>query len=226
MQTLYLTRATVDHIEGMVNLEKEVWGEEGASADQLRSRIKKFPEGNPIILLGDEVIACGCFQYCDDLSQKEDITWSSVTGDGNMSHQEDGACIYGINLTAGNKLAKIFPGSLILEYAVAVLYTEAKEKFFLGSRIPGLAKALSKKENSGMSVNDYIQSNKDPELRFYLSQGFEICMVMADYFPDPKSLNYGVLIELSNRHTRNRVLDFRIKDRIKLSDDLEIKVDI
>jgi hypothetical protein len=55
-----------------------------------------------------------------------------------------------------------------------------------------------------MSVEDYVygmrKSGKplDPELYFYMKNGFEIVDIIPKYMEDPDSLDYGVLIRWEN----------------------------
>ena len=55
-----------------------------------------------------------------------------------------------------------------------------------------------------MEVEDYVfgkrKSGKplDPELYFYLKNGFKIVEVIPGYMHDPESLDYGVLIRWDN----------------------------
>jgi hypothetical protein len=72
------------------------------------------------------------------------------------------------------------------------------QSVYLGARIPGYHK------HSHIPVTDYVfeksKSGKpiDPELYFYLKQGFEIVKIIPEYMEDPESLNYGVLIRWIN----------------------------
>jgi ribosomal protein S18 acetylase RimI-like enzyme len=55
-----------------------------------------------------------------------------------------------------------------------------------------------------MSVEEYVYARTktgrvlDPELALYLSLGMKIEKIIPNYFDDPESLNYGVLVSWAN----------------------------
>src|SRR5208337_1366143 len=75
---------------------------------------------------------------------------------------------------------------------------EGLKGVYLGARIPAFHK------HNHMKVEDYVlgkrQNGKplDPELYFYIKNGFEIVDIIPEYMEDQKSLNYGVLIQWKN----------------------------
>jgi fatty acid desaturase len=75
------------------------------------------------------------------------------------------------------------------------------QEIFLGSPIPGFAKARGKDDK--LSVWRYVHARRlhhldeplDPQLRYYFRKGFrQIVSIHPDYFPHPASLDYGVIL--------------------------------
>jgi ribosomal protein S18 acetylase RimI-like enzyme len=96
------------------------------------------------------------------------------------------------NKGIGKKLM-ISVGKLAIKYNL--------KQGLLGARIPNYHKYADK-----IKVEDYVKINKnektnippDPELMFYQKLGLKIVKVIPNYFDDPESLNYGVLMEWKN----------------------------
>ena len=94
----------------------------------------------------------------------------------------------------------------MLSLLVCSVFAGGLKALYLGSRIPGYHK------HKDTPVDNYVFGKRatgkpfDPELYFYLKQGFEIVEIIPEYMDDPESLNYGVMIGWKNplyRLTKN-----------------------
>ncbi len=126
-------------------------------------------------------------------------SWLEKTGDGYLTtHRPEGDVGFGVDLTVTREAPKKLSDKLVLAAIFDGVIGQGLKAVYLGARIPGYRK------NMDMKVEDYVFGKRangkplDPELYFYMKDGFEIVEVIPEYMDDPDSLNYGVLIKWSN----------------------------
>jgi len=204
-KNIIIRKATLSDVEDMVILEEDVWGKEGADEEKIKARINIFPEGNLIAINDGDVVGYVSFQYVDDISRGATFTWQEITDNGKTekSHKPKGNFIYGINLSVHSSMNGHKVSESLVMHGLANMIKNNKRGSFIGSRIPGFAKY--KKRNPHIDVTYYINlrrssNNKlrDSELALYESDGFKAVKVLPGYFPDPASLDYGVLVYHKN----------------------------
>ncbi|EKE11422.1 MAG: hypothetical protein ACD_15C00082G0002 [uncultured bacterium] len=195
--------AELRDVPQLVSLEKDIWGKEGADEGKIESRIKTFPNGSIVAELGLEILGYQSFEYVGDVISGPCFTWSEITDQGTIkrSHKDGGDFGYGINLTVGRKAQGIGLGEALSIHAVSRVTEDNKRGSLLGSRMPGFRKYLEK--NPGIDAESYMRlerndAPRDPELRLYCALGFKIMKILPGYFPDPESLDFGVLLFLPN----------------------------
>jgi hypothetical protein len=196
--------ATIQDLPLLLDLEKK-WPEESrATADALRRRIEKFSAG--YFVAEDKTGIIGSiisypysynpsdlsnFQNWDQLVQSCYATDQSpspanalyiISGTSNNPHHEANFFNEGINLMLA--LAE----KMKLTYVIA------------GALLPGYASFVEK--NKPISAKEYVFKKNgrrfvDPLIEKYRRMGFSVPdsnHVIANYFPDPKSLNYSALV--------------------------------
>lgn len=195
--------AELGEVEKIAELERSVWGKEGASKDQLISRIETFPRGNFVAIKNEEIVAFCSIEYLDDISKLENFTWNDVTDNGYMrkSHKLDGDYVYGVNLSVFHKMSGYRLGNAMILFGLTILITDNKKGVFIGSRAPGF-RAYNKRHPE-VSIDEYIRIRRngklrDYELSIYEKEGFQILKALPGYFPDPDSLDNGVLVYWGN----------------------------
>lgn len=192
-------------VDGILALDNLVWKDFPASRDMIERRVAKFPEGNFIAIdLSDpenaKIVGYLCLMFVGHKPSEFPNSWNDITGDGTIrTHNPDGEYMYGVALTVapgydiGMKLQ-------IYGWATVVKYD--KRGCYLGSPIPGFG-AFHRKHPE-VSVEEYVFDRKrknrpfDQELAYYRSAGFKAVRVLPNYEPDPKSLDYGVLVYQPN----------------------------
>lgn len=195
--------AIIADVDGLVALENDVWGDGAANHEQLASRIKVFPQGNIIAIYDGRIVGYVAFEYVDDITNHSAFTWADITDNGMIinSHKPDGKYLYGINLSVHNSMRGQHLSLDLFLKVWANIILNNKKGTFLGSRIPCFMSY--KKRNPGISAEEYVSLKRmghayDPELRLYEKDGLKPIKVLPDYFPDPPSLNYGVLVYRNN----------------------------
>ncbi|MBD3300738.1 MAG: GNAT family N-acetyltransferase [Candidatus Moranbacteria bacterium] len=198
--------ASLKDINSLIKLEKEVWGKEGADKEKISSRIRTFKKGNIILKeqVNNNILGYISFQYVNSLDQNKKIRWFQITDRGRIekSHCRNGKFIYGINLSIHPEFRNRGYGTFLMLQVWKNMIKNNKKGVYLGSRMPGYKDYLENKKK--VTPEEYVKikrpDNKlyDKELRLYRSEGFKIVKVIDNYFPDPESLNYGVLIYRKN----------------------------
>jgi hypothetical protein len=196
-------QAKTADVAELMELEKTVWGAGSADEVKISSRINAFPAGNWVAEYQKKIVGYMCFQYVNDLTEASKCTWADITDNGKTteSHQPNGQYIFGINLSChpcmkGNNL-----GTKMLTFVWADLISQNKKGMFVGSRIPDFCDY--KAEHPEITAQEYITLKKNEKhidcgLRLYAREGMQIVKLVPDYFPDPASMNYGVLFYRKN----------------------------
>lgn len=127
------------------------------------------------------------------------IDWEKTSANGTLAtNQEDGDCMFGLDLSVvPNAQGKKVGDTIIQASFVSSVIFGNRKGVFLGSRVPSYYKWADK-----MSIEDYVfgknGKTRDPEIRLYQTEGFQIVKIVPGYMEDPDSLNYGVLMFYPN----------------------------
>ncbi|MFH1979205.1 MAG: hypothetical protein ABII97_02390 [Patescibacteria group bacterium] len=223
----YCFWATQEDVAKIREVEEAVWGDNAASIGQIQSRITMHPQGNIILAVNHKqqrkIIGYVSAQRIHDISG-ERFSWAEITDNGfiKKTHQPNGSFIYGVNLSVLPTDRSAHLGELLISFA----FTEAVKRnikgVFLGARIPAFKRY--KKKHPSSTAREYLLLKHrgvayDPELRFYEKSGFQFLKVLPEYFPDPPSLNYGVLCYLKNPFFNNpirKIIAWLLKIKILL----------
>ena len=201
-----IREARISDLESLLFLEKQAWPEEArASRDTYLSRLEIFPEGI-IIAEGEEGVLGAAVTEIVDLKTilKSHFSWSEITDNGSLkkTHNSQGDCIYGVNLSVKPSSLGEKVGIALMDAIKAMIVMRDLKMGALGGRMPSFAKYIEKNQLaiSDEVAREYIFARtnsgkfRDPEIGFYDSCDLEIIRPLSDYFPDPDSSNYGVLI--------------------------------
>lgn len=191
--------ATEEDVPALVALEREVWSGAAASDSQLRQRIRNVPRGNIVALAADGRI-CGYTSFCLlDYASYETLghcSWDDLSGHGTASTHVRGAPdVFGINLAVAGWAPRGASIQLLGEVGREGLRMRGR-RAILGARMPGFHKYTGR-----MTAQEYWKAERrpgvplDPELRFYYKFGMRPIRLVEEYFEDPESLNWGVIVE-------------------------------
>lgn len=196
-------QAEIRDLAELVELEKKVWKENAAGEDKILSRLLSFPEGNIVALYQEKIVGYVSFEYVDNLAKKDKFTWSDVTDNGYIknSHRATGKYVYGLNLSVHHSMNGQNLGTALVLQVWADMIKKNKRGTFVGSRLPGFRNY--KKHHPETTAEAYVALKRngkprDYELKLYQQEGLRIIKVLPNYFPDPPSLDYGVLVYRSN----------------------------
>ena len=202
-----IRKATLNDIPRILEIEEMAWGDEKAATRKMfESRIKTFPEGTLVAVVDGRVvgvIATEIVNYNGNVKN-----WYKITDNGfiTKTHNRGGDTLYGIDLSVHPSCQKRGIGRKLMESIGRLAIKYNLKQGVLGGRIPDYCKFASK-----IRAEDYVKiTNKknpwdippDPELVFYRKEywkiGLRIVKVIPNYFKDPESLNYGVLLVWKN----------------------------
>lgn len=192
--------AVVGDIEGIASLEKKVWGKNAATVGNLENRIKTFSRGNIVAVLDNKIVGYVCGVIISRSAAKSYATWYDYTdnGDAKKVFDPNGDLLFGVSLTVDNDVRNRGLGSNLLINIARMCIENNLKSGILGGRIPFYYK------KRGMPVEEYLQLKNDegkifdPELRLYKRMGLQVVKVQSNYFKDPESLDYGVILEWKN----------------------------
>lgn len=193
-----------DLADKFVELSKKVWGEiaEGKfvwTKEMVLSHFKVCPRFIFCAFLGDQLVATLTNMVTNEENLYQHNSWLKLTDNGNLTaHQPSGLAGFGVDLSVSPQAPRNTSDRLVLAAVLDGVVGVGLKAVYLGARIPFYHK------HAQMSVEDYAQGKRksgkplDPELYFYLKNGFEIVDIIPDYMEDQESLDYGVLIRWKN----------------------------
>ena len=195
-----IRRAHEDDLQAIAELEREVWGDSGAAYDTLVQRLHNCPEGNILAILPDGRI-CGYTAFCYlDFTQyeaAETCSWYDLSGEGTASTNVFGAPdLFGINHGCTKHAPKGASQNLLLEVVKSGVRRRVR-RGLLGARLPKYHRYADR-----MTPHEYAVAEKkpgvvlDPELRYYYAFGMRPKRLVEDFFADPESKDWGMIVEM------------------------------
>ena len=168
------------------------------------SRIKTFPKGTLVAEINKKIVGVVVTEIVNYNPRKDSYTWREITDNGfiKKTHKKNGNTIYGVNLSVAPSFQHLGIGTKLLESIAKLAIRYNLKQGMLGGRIPGYYK-YADKMNVEKYVNSTIDTGKskkslDPEIDFYKKAGLKIIKIIPNYFKDPESLNYGILLIWKN----------------------------
>ena len=208
-----IKQARADDIEAILLVEKKAWPENlRASREMYESRLGTFPQGTLVAGMEGKIEGVVVVQTINSTSIPDISSWSETTDDGYIrnSHDPQGNTLYGVNLSVSPQTQSRVAVALLEAVDKLAIKLDFKQ-IVLGGRIPRFARYLKHYcQKNGISVisdeerdkiaDHYIRATTrkghplDPEINFYQKVGTKIIKLLLNYFKDPESLDYGVLL--------------------------------
>jgi len=192
-----------EEIGKILEIENDAWGEaKAATRDMFVTRLETFPEGFFCATIDREIKGL-CVQEIINIEdfKNTDMSWNTLTDNGYLlkTHNPAGRSLYGVSISVPPYVSDKRVALALYEYCGKLAIKYNLDKIYTGSRIPKYYKYANK-----MSVHEYVYARTqtgrilDPELALYVSMGMKIEKIIPNYFNDPESLNYGVLVSWAN----------------------------
>lgn len=205
LKKVKIRQAKMEDIPGILNVERKAWEEQKAASEEMfKSRIKTFPEGTLITEVDNKIVGVVATERVDYDLENDSYTWYEITDNGFIknSHKPDGDTIYGVDLSVLPSSQNSGIGTKLLESIGKLAIRCNVKRGMLGGRIPGYHKyadRMSVKQYVNATVNTELgKKSLDPEIEFYRKAGLKIVKIIPNYFKDPESLDYGILLIWKN----------------------------
>lgn len=182
-------------IEAYSNMPDSFWKE-----SQIKTLIEKFPEGQVVIKINNELAGCALSIVVDYDSFDDHHTYKEITGNYKFdTHKQDGDVLYGIDVFIKSEYRGLRLGRRLYDYRKELTEKMNLRGIAFGGRIPNYYKY-----SETLSPKQYIEKVKrkeihDPVLNFQISNDFHPSKIMKGYLEGDKASNeFAVLLEWDN----------------------------
>lgn len=182
-------------IEAYSSMPDSYWKE-----SHIQSLIDKFPEGQVVIKINNELAGCALSIVVDYDAFDEVHTYNDITGNYTFStHNNDGDVLYGIDVFIKSEYRGLRLGRRLYDYRKELVEKLNLRGIAFGGRIPNYHKF-----SDDLSPKEYIEKVKrkeihDPVLNFQMANDFHPTKVMKGYLEgDENSGEFAVLLEWDN----------------------------
>jgi predicted amidohydrolase/GNAT superfamily N-acetyltransferase len=168
--------------------------------NQIKSLIRKFPEGQVGIKVDDELAGCALSIIVDYSTYDDYHTYKEITGAYTFdTHTAKGNKLYGIDVFIRPKFRGLRLGRRLYDYRKELCEKLNLKGIVFGGRIPNYHRYSEE-----ISPREYIEKVRkkeihDPVLDFQMSNDFHPVRVLKGYLEgDKESEDYAVLLEWDN----------------------------
>ena len=164
-------------IEAYSNMPNSYWKE-----SHIKSLIDKFPEGQVVIKVNNELAGCALSIVVDYDGFDEHHTYKEITGDYTFdTHKTDGDVLYGIDVFIKSEYRGLRLGRRLYDYRKELAEKLNLRGIAFGGRIPNYHKF-----SESLSPKEYIEKVKrkeihDPVLNFQISNDFHPSKILKGY---------------------------------------------
>jgi predicted amidohydrolase/GNAT superfamily N-acetyltransferase len=182
-------------IEAYPNMPNSYWSEE-----HIASLIRKFPDGQVVIKINEELAGCALSIIVDYNDFDEHHTYREITGNYSFTtHTSTGDVLYGIDVFIKSEYRGLRLGRRLYDYRKELCESLNLRGIAFGGRIPNYHKHADE-----MSPKQYIEAVKrkeihDPVLNFQISNDFHPSKILKGYLEgDEASSEFAVLLKWDN----------------------------
>lgn len=196
-----IRQARFEDLPELLGIEEIAWPEGSrVSKEMLASRIEVFPEGVLCATVKEAIVGFACWEIITQTPDRIQEDWTTLTDRGfiKRTHSPNGSTLFGVSLSTVLRAPRD-TAFAIGEATKKLAIRKNLPWVALGSRIPRFHRFASK-----IDVETYIRQFKitgrhiDPELDMYKRMGMTPIRPLSDFFPDPPSCNFGVLLAWKN----------------------------
>lgn len=163
--------------------------------ENLEQHLAIFPEGQLVVTLDGVIAGHAVTQRARAEEALTAHTWGQLTGWGSLeTHDPEGDVLYGVDVCVSPEIRGRGLGKALYDARVELARRTGAVTIAAGARVPGYG-ALADRLPADTYVAEVVQGRRnDPTLSFQISQGFAPVRLLRDYFPDPESADWAVLI--------------------------------
>ncbi len=167
---------------------------------QIKSLIDKFPEGQVVIKINNQLAGCALSIIVDYDDFDEQHTYQQITGDYSFNtHSKEGNMLYGIDVFIKSEYRGLRLGRRLYDYRKDLCEKLNLKGIAFGGRMPNFHEYAD-----SLSPKEYIEKVKrkeihDPVLNFQISNDFHPTKVLKGYLEgDAASNEFAILMEWDN----------------------------
>jgi predicted amidohydrolase/GNAT superfamily N-acetyltransferase len=182
-------------IESYSTMPNSYWKEH-----HIKTLIDKFPEGQVVIKVNDQIAGCALSIVVDYDSFDSNHTYKQITGNYTFNtHTQKGDVLYGIDIFIKPEFRGLRLGRRLYDYRKELCERLNLKSVAFGGRIPNYHKYAN-----DLTPKEYISKVRlkeidDPVLNFQVSNDFHPSKILKNYLDgDEASNEYAVLLEWDN----------------------------
>ena len=182
-------------IESYIGIPDAFWSER-----QMESLISRFPEGQVVIKVNNQIAGCALSIMVDYSKVERVHTYKQITGNYTFNtHNPDGDILYGIDVFIKPEFRGLRLGRRLYDYRKELCEKLNLRGVAFGGRIPNYHQYSDK-----LTPKQYIDKVKkkeihDPIFNFQISNDFHPTKILKNYLEGDKASNdYAVLLEWYN----------------------------
>lgn len=198
-------------IEAYSNMPNSYW-----KASHIKSLIAKFPEGQVVIKVNNQLAGCALSIKIDHDQFEGDHTYKEITGNYTFdTHDQEGDLLYGIDVFIKSEYRGLRLGRRLYDYRKELAEKLNLRGIAFGGRIPNYHKFAD-----NITPKEYIEKVKrkeinDPVLNFQMSNDFHPSKVLKGYLEgDEASGEYAVLLEWDNIYYTKKTTKASTKKKV------------
>ncbi len=198
-------------IEAYSNMADSYWEEE-----QIQSLIDKFPEGQVVIKIDDQIAGCALSIIVDNKELVGNHTYKEITEHYTFdTHNDNGDILYGIDVFIKAEFRGLRLGRRLYDYRKELCEKLNLEGIAFGGRIPNYHKYAKE-----LSPKQYLEKVKrkeihDPVLNFQMSNDFHPVKILKGYLEgDEASNEFAVLLKWNNIYYQKENKEVTIQKKV------------
>lgn len=185
----------VSMIKSYHEMSEEYW-----SKADIKTLVKKFPEGQFCIIIDNKIAGCALSIIVDYDKLDDNHTYDDIIGGDNFTtHTRDGDVLYGIDVFIHPEYRGMRLGRRLYEARKELCEQLNLKAIIFGGRIPNYSTYAAELTPKKYIEKVKLQEIHDPVLSFQLSNDFHVKKVIKGYLAgDKESKEYAVLMEWNN----------------------------
>jgi predicted amidohydrolase/GNAT superfamily N-acetyltransferase len=198
-------------IDAYSNMPNSYWKE-----SHIKSLIDKFPEGQIVIKVNDQLAGCALSIIVDYDDFDDHHTYKEITGNYTFdTHNQKGDVLYGIDVFIKSEYRGLRLGRRLYDYRKELCEKLNLRGIAFGGRIPNYHK-----HSDTLTPKQYIEQVrrkeiKDPVLNFQISNDFHPSKILKGYLEgDEASNEFAVLLEWDNIYYEKKTVKAKIKKKV------------
>jgi malonyl CoA-acyl carrier protein transacylase len=209
-------------LDALVNLEAQCWPEHlRASANEIRQRIERFPNGNCVLEMNRQVVGVVYSQRISSADVLKNITYAEVPS----LHVPQGPVVQLLGLNILPEMQDKGLGDKLRQFMLQLCAVKGGIE-----RVVGVTRCKNYVDRAHLAIEEYIQQRNelgqrlDPILRFHEEGGATIEAIIPNYRPeDADNRGTGVLIEY-DIHARQPINSLTAVKNEALSDSKPVEL--